>query len=137
MKNIPKYKPEYCGRLIEYCAKGHTWNTFAAELNITRTLFYDWLDIHTEFAEAKEIADVKCEQYWEKKALKGGSKDFNTQVYKLIMINKFGYSMKPKLVDEKRRIVIIMPALEKDEEIERDNLLYSETTKETKPEFRY
>lgn len=115
-KNIyTKYKPEFCNALIEYGAKGHIWTTFAAEIKVSRSTLYEWVKKYAEFAEAKEVADVLCEQYWEKKGMKPRAKDFHFGVYKMMMTNKFGYSEKPKEKEaEKEKVVIVMPPLEKE-----------------------
>jgi hypothetical protein len=110
-KNIfTKYKPEYCNMLIEYAAKGFTWITFAAEINVSKSTLYEWLKKYPEFLEAKEIAEVRCEQFWEKKGLKPKSKDFHFGVYKLMMTQKLGYTN--KRTEEKENSVIILPPLE-------------------------
>jgi len=112
--NYTKYKPEFCDALIEYASRGYSWHTFAAEIKVSKRTMYEWLKRHKEFSEAKEIAEVKCEQFWEKKGLKPKSRDFHFGVYKLMMTNKFGYSEKtePK---ETEKSVIILPPVDKEE----------------------
>jgi len=113
-KGNSKYKSGYCEALIDYCSRGFTWSTFAAEIQVSKSTVYDWLKKHKEFAEAKEIAEVKCEQFWEKKGLKPKSRDFHFGVYKLVMTNRFGYKEKPK-PEEHEKAVIILPAVEDDD----------------------
>ena len=110
-----KYKPEFCRNLIDYASKGHTWRTFAAEIKVSKSTLYEWVRRYPEFCEAKEIAEVKCEQFWEKKGLKPKSKDFHFGVYKLMMTSNFGYLDK-KQEPEKEKIqrVIILPPTEKE-----------------------
>ena len=109
--NRTKYKPEFCDELIEYASKGHCWHTFAAEIKVSKRALYDWIKKYPAFAEAKEIAEVRSEQFWEKKGLKPRSRDFHFGVYKLMMTNRFGYSEK---IQEKEadKAVIVLPPLE-------------------------
>lgn len=109
--NRTKYKPEYCDALIEYASKGLYWHTFAAEIKVSKRTLYEWVKKYPAFSEAKEIAEVKCEQFWEKKGLKPKSKDFHFGVYKLMMTNRFGYSGKGE-EKETARSVIILPQIE-------------------------
>lgn len=107
--NRTKYKPEYCGELIEYASKGLYWHTFAAEIKVSRRTLYDWVKKYPAFAEAKEIAEVRCEQFWEKKGLKPKSRDFHFGVYKLMMTNRFGYSEKGNEKDASKSVIILPP----------------------------
>lgn len=91
-----KYKPEYCQRLIEHMEKGFSYETFGADLNVSKQTVYDW-EIHPEFLDAKRRAFAKCQQWWEEKAAeylvsepKGAT--LNTGVWIFNMKNRFRWT---------------------------------------------
>lgn len=51
-----KYKEEYCERLIKHMATGLPYETFAAEIGVSRDVLYDWEKKHPEFLHAKKRA---------------------------------------------------------------------------------
>ncbi len=68
-----KYRPEYCEMLIEHMTKGLSFESFAAEIDVSLQTIYDWTRAHEEFLEAKNRAFEKCRLFWEKLALLGAS----------------------------------------------------------------
>ena len=62
-----KYKPEYCELLIKHLAKGLSFDTFGATVNVGRSTVYDWFDRYPEFKEAKAIAEQEGQAFFEKR----------------------------------------------------------------------
>jgi hypothetical protein len=44
-----KYDPSYCAALIKWQAQGGSLTSFAAEINVSRDVLYEWRDHHQEF----------------------------------------------------------------------------------------
>ena len=65
-----KYKPEYCEKLIEHMSQGLSFESFAGEVNVSRSTIYLWADEHPDFSDAKSIGASKCENLWEKVLVK-------------------------------------------------------------------
>lgn len=51
-----KYDPKFCEMLIAHGRKGLDFESFAAEIGVSRTTLYDWEKKFEEFEEAKELA---------------------------------------------------------------------------------
>ncbi len=59
-----KYKEEYCDELIRHMAKGHSFVSFAGHINVGKRTIYEWVEKYPDFAQAKEIAKAKCQEYY-------------------------------------------------------------------------
>jgi len=93
----PKYKPEYCKKLIEHMSTGLSFESFGGKVSVGRTTLYDWVKAYPEFSKAKDIAFDKCQLWWEEAGLKGmfmGGKDnpFQGQVWAFNMAARFKWS---------------------------------------------
>ena len=53
------YKKKFCEMLIAHMAKGYSYTTFCAEINVGRQTLYDWEKAHPEWLEAKAIGYEK------------------------------------------------------------------------------
>lgn len=54
-----KYKPEYCQKLIDFMGTGMPYDTFAAEIEVSKDVLYDWEKKYPEFLHAKKVARAK------------------------------------------------------------------------------
>jgi len=100
-----KYKPEYCKQLIEHMSKGLSYDTFAAEVEVSRQALYRWENVHDEWREAKDIAFSKAQIWWERVGIEGlwnenfgqgqGSKTLNAAIWIFNMRNRFGWRNDP------------------------------------------
>jgi hypothetical protein len=59
------YRPEYCQMLIDHQAKGLSFESFAAIVDVDRDTVYNWCEIHPDFSDAKLRAGEKCRLFWE------------------------------------------------------------------------
>ena len=59
-----KYKPEYCQMLIEHMGQGMSFRSFAGTVSVGYQTCYDWVNKYPEFKEAKQIAQSKCEEFY-------------------------------------------------------------------------
>ena len=59
------YLPEYCERVIEFCAKGFSLTAFAGEINSSRGAIDRWMNTFPEFREACKTALSKRAQFLE------------------------------------------------------------------------
>ncbi len=93
---MTKYDPSYCDVAIKVLSEGKGLTSIAAELEVTRKTIYNWMEAHTEFAEAIEIGKVKGADYYYRHFLKGMSQDiegnphFALYMAKLIHKDEFG-----------------------------------------------
>src|SRR3990167_8260330 len=60
-----KYDEKYCQEIIDFMSQGNSKASFAGHIGIHRSTLYDWLEIYPKFKEASEIADAKCQLWWE------------------------------------------------------------------------
>ena len=95
----PKYRKEYCEKLIKHMSEGLSFETFGATLDdpVGRTTLYDWVKVYPEFEAAKKIAFDKCQIWWEKIGLDGlyrGGKEnpFQAGLWSFNMAARFKWS---------------------------------------------
>lgn len=93
---VSLYKPEYCEQLIAHMAKGYSFETFGADISVSRRTLYNWEEAHPDFKEAKEIGYLKCQKWWETQGVDGVWNHFeqstlNTGVFVFNMKNRFGW----------------------------------------------
>lgn len=60
-----KYDPKFCQMLIDHMAKGYSYETFGALINVAQSNVANWESKHPEFQEAKREAFGKCRLFWE------------------------------------------------------------------------
>lgn len=51
-----KYDPKFCQMLVDHGKKGLDFESFAAEIGVSRQTIYDWEKRFEEFEEAKELS---------------------------------------------------------------------------------
>ena len=61
------YKPEYCDMLIKHMAQGKSFTTFGAVVGVSRHSLYDWVSEYDDFADAKEQAMKKSQEWFEQR----------------------------------------------------------------------
>ncbi len=90
-----KYLPSMCNSIIALGRKGKSKAQCAAALEISRTTFDRWLDVHEEFAEAWDLADTFAQAWWEEIGAAGvGNRDFQDRAWSLLVRNRFSHSYK-------------------------------------------
>ena len=62
-----KYKPEYPKMLIDHMNNGMSYESFGAEVSVAKNTLYEWEKIHDEWKEAKSIAMLKAQSFFEKR----------------------------------------------------------------------
>lgn len=67
------YKPEYCQQVIDHMAKGHSFWSFAAEIDVCMDTLSEWCKVHPDFSEAKRVGQAKLLKFDEQLALTGSS----------------------------------------------------------------
>jgi len=99
-----KYRDEYCDLLVEHMRKGFSYESFAAKIQVHRSVLYDWEKVSPEWLEAKRIAiDVNL-LFWEQQGIDGlynsteyedgkivSSKSLNATVWIFNMKNRHGW----------------------------------------------
>lgn len=95
------YKPEYCQRVIEMGAQGHSPLQMAAEIGVLRENLYAWANVHPEFFTAFEKAKELSQKWWEDAGKTGiFAEKFNAQVWKFIVANRFKADYAERRVQE-------------------------------------
>jgi hypothetical protein len=127
------YKPEFCQMLIEHMAKGLSFESFGATINVSAAKLYEYADKHPEFREAKQQGRIKSMLFWENLGVenilstsetirKGNSsetksKTLNAAIYKLHMANKFGWHESKSIEERKTETrLVINTGSDKDDE---------------------
>jgi len=85
------YKKKYCKDLIKHMAKGMSYETFGATIDVCKSTVYGW-EAHKEFLEAKKIGFQKCQAFWEELGIHGASgrmKNFSAAAYIYNCKNRF------------------------------------------------
>jgi hypothetical protein len=123
-----KYKPEYCRQLIEHRAKGLSYESFGAIVEVCRDTLYEWEKHHKEWKEAKGIALSKARLWWDQLVVDhvvtttdsdshpvaGGtsrSRSLNGTVFRMTYINCFGYKDKLEVSGNERKPLTLNYAL--------------------------
>jgi hypothetical protein len=61
-----KYRPYYCGLLIEKMSEGFSYEAFAGFVSVAVDTLYEWEKNFKEFSDAKKVAFTKNRVFWEK-----------------------------------------------------------------------
>ena len=89
-----KYESKYCKMLQEHMAKGYSFESFGAIVEVCRATLYNWLDKHDEFKQAKARAFTMSLYFWETRAIEfltnpKEHKGFHFGLYRFIMQSRF------------------------------------------------
>lgn len=87
-----KYKPEFCGRVIEMGKYGASFHEMALEMDIHIDTFIEWRKVHPEFSVAVNQARTSSQGWWEKigrTATVGQVEGFNATAFIFNMKNRF------------------------------------------------
>ncbi len=96
------YKPEFLDSIIARGAEGCSIVERAVSIGISKATYHAWIDpdsdtYNPDFHEAHIIAEDQCQTWWESRGriyLVEDGKDsprLNSQVYRLNMMNRFGW----------------------------------------------
>lgn len=69
-----KYKPQYCQMLIDHMSTGKAFESFAASVDTSIRVTYEWRDQHPDFQQAYERGQAKSMAVWEALGMKGLTK---------------------------------------------------------------
>lgn len=61
-----KYKPEYDMKLIQHMAKGMSFQSFGAEVDVSAATLYEWKKANASFNDAYGIGYEKYRSFWER-----------------------------------------------------------------------
>lgn len=92
------FSQELCWRLVEHMSGGLSFESFGAVAGCSRSTLYQWLDEFPEFKEARDVAVLHCQKFWEERGIQGLSmgKQFNAVLWIVNMSNRFGWHQRPK-----------------------------------------
>ena len=95
MARPTEYTDEMPEKLVTEMYNGLSVERFCRKIRICKDTFYVWVKKHAEFADAFRLGRNDCEAYWEEWLIERlESKDVNSNLVKLIMANRFGWSDK-------------------------------------------
>ena len=89
-----EYRNKYCKQLIEHMEKGHTFESFAATLEVPESTLENWKIDYEEFFDACQVGETKARDFWEKLGMAGAAgkiKNFSYITWYTTMKNRFGY----------------------------------------------
>lgn len=85
-----RYKPEYCGQVVEMGKAGKSMVQMACHFGVTKASLYDWAEKHSLFSIALARAREEMQAYLEQAGLDGlGSRDFNANLWIKTMQARF------------------------------------------------
>ncbi|RZL29648.1 MAG: hypothetical protein EOP64_00150 [Sphingomonas sp.] len=58
-----KYDWRFCDRLTRHLAKGFSFESFGAEVNVHRDTLYEWAKRHRKFSDAKKVGEAYREDF--------------------------------------------------------------------------
>lgn len=64
-----KFKDEYVDMLIKHMSQGMSFMSFGGVVGAGRTTLYDWCDRYPKFKEAKQIGELKSQQWMEQRLM--------------------------------------------------------------------
>lgn len=83
-----KYRPIFCGKVIEEMAKGKSKETVATEMGITYQSFYNWAKKYSDFHYAVKVGEQLSKRWWlEQGRLNLSNKNFNHVLWMMNMTN--------------------------------------------------
>ena len=87
------YNKRYGAMLIEHMASGLSFESFAAELEVSKDTLESWLSDNIDFKESFDIGSAKLLKYWELLGIRNvANKKFNVNLWALNMKNRFKWS---------------------------------------------
>ena len=106
-----KYRPEFNQMLINHMASGLSFESFAAITKCSVSIMHEWVKDNALFKDAKVEAFAQCRLFWEKlgvyyivegrqieiegpdgkKIKTKGTEKLNANLYRLNMVNRFGW----------------------------------------------
>jgi|GEM_PF-1108198 len=89
-----KYKPEYCNVAIKLMKKGHSKQSVAGRLGISRDTLYEWCRTYPDFSDTIKVGEMMSYAYWEElgmKAMMGKVKGFRPSFWIFTMKARFGW----------------------------------------------
>lgn len=109
-----RYIPEFCDLLLKWMGQGRSFDTFGVAIYRAtkgqylprREYLYGWVDKHSEFAEAKLMAEVLHREWWESHGIdnlyydKNADYQFNASLWYNNMRNKFKWGENVNLKQE-------------------------------------
>lgn len=84
-----KYTPEMCDKVKEFGRQGYHIYQMARELDVSRSVLYDWADTHVEFNDALTRAKQDGIAFWFDVGEKNlNSRDFKEKTYEMLLRHK-------------------------------------------------
>lgn len=112
----PKYEPQMPDTIIACAREGGSVIARCVAIGISRQTYYTWIDpkgdwFNPTFYEAHQTAEELCQEWWEKQGVKGLWTDpktqrFDSRVWQLNMMNRFGWGLKNDNKNENTEITL-------------------------------
>lgn len=89
------YREEYCQKLIDHMGSGYSFESFGAKIGVGRATIYRWIDLHSEFRDAKKVGFEKNLEWMERQAVTGmftehNGRKLNTTLWIFLMKARHG-----------------------------------------------
>jgi len=89
-----KYNPAFCDIVIKMMKKGHSKQSVAGKIGISRDTLYEWCRRYPEFSDTIKVGEMMSWHYWEDigiKATLGKMKGFRPSLWIFTMKARFGW----------------------------------------------
>ena len=101
MGRPPKYKPEFCDRIIELGKMGFSQAQMAADIGIAKQTITDWAKQHSDFSDALMHARTFSQAWWEREAQSGlRDRDFNAGIWDKSVKSRFREDYTDRSINE-------------------------------------
>lgn len=122
MPQKPKYDPSMTDTIIACAREGGSVVARSVACGITSETYYQWINpnspvYHEDFAEAHRTATELCQEWWENQGMKGlwtnpKEQRFDSRVWQLNMMNRFGWGIKNENKNENTEIELTFGSTE-------------------------
>lgn len=89
-----KYDSKYCDLVIKMMKKGHSKQSVAGKIGISRDTLYEWCRKYPEFSDTIKVGEMMSYAYWEElgmRAMRGKVKAFKPSIWIFTMKARFGW----------------------------------------------
>lgn len=92
VKGVRYQEHHHCKEVVELGKQGKTFVQIASSFGISKRSFYNWINLHPEFAEATELSRTHAQSHWEevsRKGAEGENERINSNLTMFRMRNQF------------------------------------------------
>ena len=97
------YKPEYCEMLVKHMSEGYSFESFAANVDCTRSTLYEWRDKNPAFSDAFYTGNQKRLKFDEEmlmKTISGKNRNGSARLLEFKLAACHGWRAKTEVINQ-------------------------------------